>query len=189
MDYTQSGQAILPPLKHRQKGLVPASATLRVASTSTLSSSARQTFPTAVPSVGKDCFGLHSDSAFGFVAQKKSGIGQQSVIPLRSTTASPPTLLIRSSRARLWPSSADATEVHRLASTSALPRMLSYPAAPSLAGTHFGPQRPWCARGGKRCAAETDVRKRPSDSLHGQRLLCVGCAATEETTAASAAGY
>ena len=39
---------------------------------------------------------------------------------------------------------------------------------PSLAGTHFGPQRPWCARGGKRCAAETEVRKRPSDSLHGQ---------------------
>ena len=116
MDYTQSGQAILPPLKHRQKGLVPASATLRVASTSTLSSSARQTFPTAVPSVGKDCFGLHSDSAFGFVAQKKSGIGQQSVIPLRSTTASPPTLLIRSSRARLWPSSAGATETTDLLS-------------------------------------------------------------------------
>ena len=33
----------------------------------------------------------------------------------------------------------------------------------------------------KRCAAETEVRKRPSDSLHGQRLLYVGCAATEET--------
>ena len=59
---------------------------------------------------------------------------------------------------------------------------------PSLAGTHFGPQRWWSARRGKRCAAETEVRKRPSDSLHGQRLLCVGCAATEETTAASAAG-
>ena len=44
---------------------------------------------------------------------------------------------------------------------------------PSLAGTHFGPQRPWCARGGKRCAAETEVRKRPSDSLHGQKSpLC-----------------
>jgi hypothetical protein len=39
---------------------------------------------------------------------------------------------------------------------------------PSLAGTHFGPQRWWCARGEKRSAAETEVRKRPSDSLHGQ---------------------
>ena len=39
---------------------------------------------------------------------------------------------------------------------------------PSLAGTHFGPQRSWSAGGGKRCAAETEVRKRPSDSLHGQ---------------------
>lgn len=41
---------------------------LRAFVTSTLSSSARQIFPDAVPASVKNCFGLHSDSAFGYVA-------------------------------------------------------------------------------------------------------------------------
>ena len=70
---------------------------------------------------------------------------------LRETSA--PTLLICSSRARLQTSSATLRSPQTCCPTSAF--------VPSM-------QRSWSAGGEKRCAAETEVRKRPSDSLHGQ---------------------
>ena len=64
----QSGQAQHPPLSLRLLSLVPATTALRAFVTSTLPSSAQQTFPSVVPPAVKDCFGLHSNSAFGSVA-------------------------------------------------------------------------------------------------------------------------
>ena len=127
----QSGQGRVTPLKLRHTTFVPATLALRASVTSTLSSSARQTFPTAVPSVVKDCFGLHSDSSFGSVAQKESGVGQQSVIPLRSITASSPTLSICSRRARLCPLSASLPKVTDLLSAFRTASATSWPAAPT----------------------------------------------------------
>ena len=43
--------------------------------------------------------------------------------------------------------------------------------------------------GGKRCAAETEVRKRPSDSLHGQTSPLSRLRRHRRDTAASAADY
>ena len=81
-----SGQALFTPLKLRSEGLVPASATLRVATTSTSSSSARQTFPSGLWPAVKDCFGLHGHSAFGSVAKEKSGVGRLSATSGVQTT-------------------------------------------------------------------------------------------------------
>ena len=74
------GQALLPPLTLRQKGLVPAAPALRACATSTSSSSARQTFPSGLPPAVKDCFRLHGHSAFGYVAKRQIGVGQQSLL-------------------------------------------------------------------------------------------------------------
>ena len=65
----------------RQKGLVPAAPARRACATFTPSSSARQTFPSGLWPVVKDCFGLHGHSAIGSVAKEKSGVGQQSLLP------------------------------------------------------------------------------------------------------------
>ena len=73
--YNQSGQALLPTLKLRQKGLVPATAALRAFVTSTSSSYARQIFPSGLTPAVKDCFGLHGHSAFAYVANKEIGVG------------------------------------------------------------------------------------------------------------------
>ena len=67
---SQSGQALLPPLKLCQKGLVPAAPARRACATSTSSSSARQTFPSGLTPAVKDCFELHGHSAFGSVAMQ-----------------------------------------------------------------------------------------------------------------------
>ena len=75
------GQALLPPLTLRQKGLVPAAPALRACATSTSSSSARQTFQSGLPPAVKDCFRLHGHSAFGYVAKRQIGVGQQSLLP------------------------------------------------------------------------------------------------------------
>ena len=46
--------------------------------TSTLLSSARQTFPSGLTPAVKDCCGLHGHYAFGSVAKEKSGVGRKS---------------------------------------------------------------------------------------------------------------
>ena len=84
--FISSGQALLPPLKLRQKGLVPAAPARRACATSTSLSSARQTFPSGRwPSV-KDCFGLHGHSAFGSVAKRQIGVGRKSATSVGLTT-------------------------------------------------------------------------------------------------------
>ena len=65
----------------RQKGLVPATSALRACASSTPSSSARQTFPFGISLAVKDCFGLHGHSAFGYVAKRQIGVGEQSLLP------------------------------------------------------------------------------------------------------------
>jgi len=59
----------------------------------------------------------------------QSGVGQQSVTALRSITASSPTLLIRSSRARLWTSSAALRRSTNLLSSLRTASDASHPAA------------------------------------------------------------
>ena len=54
--------------------------------TSTLLSSARQTFPSGLTPAVKDCFGLHGHYAFGSVAKKKSGVGRKSATSVGLTT-------------------------------------------------------------------------------------------------------
>lgn len=80
------GQALLSPLKLRQKGLVPAAPARRACATSTPSSSARQTFPSGLWPAVKDCFGLHGYSAFGYVAKRQIGVGRKSVASDGHTT-------------------------------------------------------------------------------------------------------
>ena len=63
------------------KGLVPAASARRACATSTTLSSAQQTFPSGLPPAVKDCFGLHGHSAFGSVAKRQIGVGQQSLLP------------------------------------------------------------------------------------------------------------
>ena len=82
----ESGQALLPPLKLRQKGLVPAAPARRACATSTSLSSARQTFPSGILPAVKDCFGLHGHSAFGSVAKREIGVGQQSAASVSQLT-------------------------------------------------------------------------------------------------------
>ena len=87
MEYPNiSGQALLTPLMLRQKGLVPAAPARRACATSTLSSSARQTFPSGLWPAVKDCFGLHGNSAFGSVAKRQIGVGRKSATSVGLTT-------------------------------------------------------------------------------------------------------
>ena len=54
--------------------------------TSTLLSSARQTFPSGLPPAVKDCFGLHGHYAFGSVDKENSGVGRKSATSVGLTT-------------------------------------------------------------------------------------------------------
>ena len=54
--------------------------------TSTLSSSAPQTFPSGLRPAVKDCFGLHGYSAFGYVAKEEIGVGRKSATSVGLTT-------------------------------------------------------------------------------------------------------
>ena len=54
--------------------------------TSTLLSSAQQTFPSGLTPAMKDCFGLHGHYAFGSVAKEKSGVGRKSATSVGLTT-------------------------------------------------------------------------------------------------------
>ena len=84
--FSQSGQALLPPLTLRQKGLVPATTALRACATSTPLSSAQQTFQSGLWPAVKDCFGLNGHSAFGSVANKEIGVGRKSATSVDLTT-------------------------------------------------------------------------------------------------------
>ena len=84
--HISSGQALLPPLTLRQKGLVPAAPARRSCATSTPLSSARQTFPSGLWPAVKDCFGLHGHSAFGSVAKRQIGVGRKSATSGSLTT-------------------------------------------------------------------------------------------------------
>lgn len=64
----QSGQAQYPPLRCGYSAWFQPLRHYRASVTSTLLSSARQTSPSGLRPAVKDCFGLHSNSAFGFVA-------------------------------------------------------------------------------------------------------------------------
>ena len=116
----QSGQALLPPLMLRQKGLVPAATARRACATSTPLSSARQTFPSGLPPAVKDCFGLHGHSAFGSVAKKESGVGRKSATSVGHTTDPVHSL----QAVKTVDISRCASEINRLSSPSALPRSL-----------------------------------------------------------------
>ena len=70
----------------RKTSVVPATAALRASVTSTSLSSARQTFPSGILLAVKDSFGLHSHSAFGYVAKEKSGVGRLSATSGVQTT-------------------------------------------------------------------------------------------------------
>ena len=66
--------------------MVPAATARCACATSTPSSSARQTFPSGLWPTVKDCFGLHGHSAFGYVANKESGVGRKSATSVGLTT-------------------------------------------------------------------------------------------------------
>ena len=70
----------------RHTTLVLAAPAHRACATSTLSSSAWQTFPSGLWPAGKDCFGLHGHSAFGSVANNESGVGRKSATSVGLTT-------------------------------------------------------------------------------------------------------
>lgn len=80
------GQALLPLLTLRQKGLVTATSGLPPLRDFHFTEFARQTFPSGLTPAVKDCFGLHGHYAFGSVAKEKSGVGRKSATSVGLTT-------------------------------------------------------------------------------------------------------
>ena len=118
--FISSGQALFTTLKLRSEGLVPAASARRACATSTPLSSARQTFPSGLPPAVKDCFGLHGHSAFGYVANRQIGVGRKSVASDGHTTDPFHSL----QAGKTVDISRCASEINRLSSPSALPRLL-----------------------------------------------------------------
>ena len=141
--FSQSGQALLPPLKLRQKGLAPAAPARRACATSSPLSSARQTFPSGLWPTVKDCFVLHGHFAFGSVAKYKSGVGRKSATSGGLTTDP-----------SHWLQAGKTVDISRCASEStdllppsALPRSLPLPAAmptrPAMPAAVTSSPSPW----------------------------------------------
>ena len=86
-DYNRtSGQTQYPPLRFWYSVWFQPLRHCRGSVTSTLFSSARQTFPSGWTPAVKDCFGLHGHYAFGSVAKEKSGVGRKSATSVGLTT-------------------------------------------------------------------------------------------------------
>ena len=81
-----SGQTQYPPLRFWYSVWFQPLRDCRSCVTSTLFSSARQTFPSGRTPAVKDCFGLHGHYAFGSVAKEESGVGRKSATSVGLTT-------------------------------------------------------------------------------------------------------
>ena len=140
------GQALLPPLTLRQKGLVTATSGLPPLRDFHFTEFARQTFPSGLTPAVKDCFRLHGHSAFGYVAKRQIGVGQQSLLPQVQLTD--PSHWLQAGKTVAFVSFA--SKFHRLASAFRTASVASLPAAipsrPPCGGPTTGWRRSSCCR-------------------------------------------
>ena len=135
----QCGKTQYPPLRFWYSVLFQPLRDCRPCVTSTLLSSARQTFPSGWTPAVKDCFGLHGHYAFGSVAKEKSGVGRKSATSVGLTTdlvhwlqAGKTVAVVRF-----------ASKIHRLASAFRTASVASLPAAIPSRPPCGGPTTGW----------------------------------------------